>query len=98
MFMQGGMAVAAQAIGDVTVTFSTALAVGAANRQLTVSLPSLKAGDVISARPLNAVPDGYDIGAAYCVTDGVLVVIIAHPALVVNGSFSINLRIIRITT
>lgn len=98
MFMQGGMAVAATAIGDVTVSFTASVAIGAANKQMSVPLASVRAGDVISARPLGAVPQGYDIGAAFCIEDGVLVVIIAHPALVISGSFSINLRIIRITT
>lgn len=98
--MPGGFvgAVVAQAIGDVTVAMSTLVALGAANKQISVPLAAVKAGDVLSARPLGAVPDGYDIGAAYCIADGILVVIVAHPALVIGGSFSINLRIIRIMT
>lgn len=92
------VAVNASAIGDVTVAYTTPIAIGAANRQISVPLATVRAGDVISARPLGAVPDGYDIGAAYCVTDGTLVVIVAHPAIVLGGNFSINLRIIRIMT
>jgi hypothetical protein len=88
--------VTAVAIGDVTVSLSTPIGLAASNRQISVPLAGVKALDVLSARPLGAVPDGYDIGAAFCVTDGTLVVIIAHPALTLGGSFSINLRIMRI--
>lgn len=88
----------ASAIGDVTVSLTTPIGLAAANKQISVPLSGVKALDVLSARPLGSVPDGYDIGAAFCVTDGTLVVIIAHPALTLGGSFSINLRIIRIMT
>ena len=90
------VAVTAMAIGDVTVSLSTPVGLAASNKQISVALPGVKALDVLSARPIGAVPDGYDIGAAYCVVDGTLVVIIAHPALTIGGSFSINLRIMRI--
>lgn len=90
------MTVTASIVGDVTVAYSTTLAVGAYNRQISVPLAGIRAGDVLSARPTSAVPDGYDIGSAYCIADDILVVIVAHPPLVLNGLFSINLHIVRI--
>ncbi len=85
----------AVSLGDVTVSLTTPVGLAAANKQITVSLPGVKALDVLSARPLGAVPDGYDIGAAFSVKDDELVVIVAHPALTLGGAFSIRLRIIR---
>jgi len=85
-------------LGDVTAAYQAGVVLAAGNRQLSIPLSSVKAGDVLSARPIGAVPDGYDIGAAYCATDGTLVVIISHPPLSLLQTFSVPLRIFRITS
>jgi hypothetical protein len=84
------------AIGDVVASYQAGVAITAGNRQIAIPLPSVRSGDVLSARPIGAVPVGYDIGAAYCDTDGTLVVIINHPALSLLQTFTVNLRILRI--
>lgn len=96
MEITGATPVTAVLIGTATVTYTATLAVGASNRNIAVPLAGVKSGDILSARPTTAIPDGYNIGAAYCVTDGTLVVVISHPALVLNASFSIQLKVIRI--
>jgi len=97
IFTSGQMATAV-ALGDVNVSFTALVIVGAGNRQSSVALPGVKAGDVLSARPLAAIPDGYDVGAAFCTVDGTLTVIINHPALALNANYNIPLRIFRITS
>lgn len=88
----------AVALGDVTLAYSTLVGLGATNRQITVALLNVRAGDVLSVRPTGPITDGYDLGAAFCNADGVLTVIVAHPPLVINGSFSIPIRVFRIMT
>lgn len=83
-------------LGDVTASYQAGAALAAGNRQLTIPLAAVRAGDVLSARPVTAIPDGYDIGAAYCATDGQLVVIINHPPLTLLQTFTVQLRILRI--
>lgn len=97
IFTSGAMA-SAVALGDVAANFTALAILGASNKQLNLPLVGVKSGDVLSARPLAAIPDGYDVGAAFCTADGTLTVIIAHPALVINSNFNIPLRIFRITT
>ena len=93
-----GLLVAAEPLGDVTLTYQATLALASGNRQVSVPLAGVKAGDVLSARPVGVVPTGYDIGAAYCMDDGTLVVIINHPALTLLQTFSVVVRVFRIVT
>lgn len=85
-------------LGDLTVSYQAGAALAAGNRQVAVSLPGVQAGDVLSARPIGAVPAGYDIGAAFSTTDDTIVVIINHPALTLMQTFSVQVRIFRIMT
>jgi len=91
------MAVSAVSLGDITITYTATLAVGAANRQITVSLPSVRSGDLLSVRVAGPIPDGYNVGSAFCSTDGQLIVVVSHPALVLGANFSIPARVFRIT-
>jgi len=92
------LAVGATLLGDVTVSFNATIAVGASNRHISVALAGVQPGDTLSVRPTSGYPDGYSIGAAYCVTAGTLVVPVSHPALVLNASFSIQARVFRVMT
>jgi len=92
----GGIPAAAVAIGDVSAQFTALAVLGASNKQISMSLPGVKAGDVLSVRILSAIPDGYDVGQAFCLVDGTVIVVVNHPALVLNANFSIPLRVYRI--
>jgi len=94
----GGIRAAAYALGDVTLTYSTLISLGAWNRPQTLSLPGVVVGDVLSVRPTGPVPDGYDIGAAFCPSNGQVTIIVSHPALAINGSYSIPVRVFKIVT
>jgi len=92
------MSVGATYVGDVTLSYKAFLAVGASNRHVSVACPNVKAGDSLSFRPINGFPDGYNIGAPYCLTDGTITVPVSHPALVLNQQFDITGKVYRIMT
>jgi len=88
--------VAAVSLGDYTLSYTAVLTLAAGNRGVSIAVPSAKAGDIISVRPRAAITDGYDIGAAYCIADGTVVIIVHYPALGIGASFNLPVRVFRI--
>lgn len=87
---------AAVKMGDLTVSYQAQLALAAGNRQVTMALMGVKPGDVLSARPISAIPDGYDIGQAFCATADQITVVINHPALTLLQTFTVQVRVFKI--
>jgi len=90
-------AVAAKAtridLGNVTITYSAVLAVGAGARSIEATCTGARIGDAIFVAPTASVPDGYAVGAGQCLVADKIRVSVVHPALVLGANFSIPLRV-----
>lgn len=83
---------------NATVTYSVTLALGAGARSIEANCTGARAGDAIFVSPVNAVPDGYGVGAAQCLANDKIRVSIVHPALALGANFSIPLRVFALRT
>lgn len=80
-------------LGTVSLTYSAAIILGAGARSVQVACSGAQVNDAVFVAATGAVPDGYAVGAAQCLTAGQIRVSIVHPALALGASFTIPLRV-----
>lgn len=76
-------------LGTISITYTAALALGAGARSVEAACTGARVGDAIFVSPSAAVPDGYAVGSAQCLTADKIRVSIVHPALVLGANFTI---------
>lgn len=76
-------------LGTISITYTAALALGAGARSVEATCTGARVGDAIFVSPSAAVPDGYAVGSAQCLTADKIRVSIVHPALVLGANFTI---------
>lgn len=77
---------------DATVTLTGALSLGCVERE--ISVPAVKAGDMVVVTLRALAPAGWMVGAAYSVSDGTVRAAFYGPALALGASAVFQLRFV----
>lgn len=80
-------------LGSITLTYTAIVILGAGARSIEVNCTGARVNDAVFVAATGAIPDGYAVGAAQCLVADKIRVSVVHPALALNASFSIPLRV-----
>lgn len=83
-------------VGTAVITETNIIQTGVGIRRVNVNVPGVVPGVPYLVVPNTTVPAGYDLGACYCTTAGVLTCNVFAPVLSLLSSYSIPIRVLRI--